>query len=135
MLPLDLRRTLRTGNQFIHRVTLFVMDIGSLRKGETQPAYVELVPMGDTMKFTALQLLALSVVYGVTWAGIYGISFPLFIMALVPLRQFVLVKLFPASSLRHLDMAGAVCEMNFFRLNPAALKGVCFPPHLKKFGI
>jgi hypothetical protein len=28
------------GNQFIHRVTLFVMDISSLRKGETQPAYV-----------------------------------------------------------------------------------------------
>jgi hypothetical protein len=37
--------------------------------------------MNDTMKFTALQLLALSTVYGVTWAGIYGISFPLFIMA------------------------------------------------------
>ena len=99
------------GNQFIHRVTLFVMDVGSLRKGETQPAYVELVPMNDTMKFTALQLLALSTVYGVTWAGIYGISFPLFIMALVPLRQHVLVKLFPASSLRHLDMAEDVEEV------------------------
>ena len=99
------------GNQFIHRVTLFVMDISSLRKGETQPAYVELVPMNDTMKFTALQLLALSIVYGVTWAGIYGISFPLFIMALVPLRQYVLVKLFPASSLRHLDMAEDVEEI------------------------
>jgi hypothetical protein len=99
------------GNQFVHRVTLFVMDIGSLRKGETQPAYVELVPMSDTLKFTALQLAALSVVYGVTWAGIYGISFPLFIMALVPLRQFVIIKMFPASSLRHLDSAEDVEEV------------------------
>lgn len=99
------------GNQFLHRVTLFVMDIRSLRKGETQPAYVELVPVRDTMAFTALQLAALAVVYGVTWAGIYGISFPLFIMALVPLRQFVLVRLFPVSSLRHLDMATDVEEV------------------------
>eukprot|EP00227_Mantoniella_beaufortii_P017279 CAMPEP_0197574932 /NCGR_PEP_ID=MMETSP1326-20131121/505_1 /TAXON_ID=1155430 /ORGANISM="Genus nov. species nov., Strain RCC2288" /LENGTH=623 /DNA_ID=CAMNT_0043137603 /DNA_START=78 /DNA_END=1952 /DNA_ORIENTATION=+ len=93
------------GNQFIHRVTLFVMDVKSLRAGESQPAYVELVPMSDTLKFTAMQLGVLLVVYAVTWAGIYGISFPLLIMLLVPFRQYVLVRLFPASSLIHLDCA------------------------------
>lgn len=99
------------GNQFIHRITLFVTDLQSLRAGETQPAYVELVPMSDVNKFTILQILALGSVYAVTWAGVYGIAFPLLIMALVPLRQYVLVKMFPASSLRHLDTAEDVEEV------------------------
>uniref|UniRef100_A0A7S0NNA0 Bicarbonate transporter-like transmembrane domain-containing protein n=1 Tax=Micromonas pusilla TaxID=38833 RepID=A0A7S0NNA0_MICPS len=98
------------GNQFIHRITLFVMDIQSLRRGESQPAYVDLVPMGDTQKFTVIQLTALGAVYGVTWAGVYGIAFPLLIMALVPLRQYLIVKWFPAASLRHLDTAEDVEE-------------------------
>ena len=37
---------------------------------------------------TALQVFALLAVYAVTWAGVYGIAFPLLIMALVPLRQY-----------------------------------------------
>ena len=93
------------GNQFIHRISLFWTDFKSLRAGETVHAYVDIVPMKDTMKFTLLQLAALGAVYGVTWAGIYGIAFPLLIMALVPLRQHVIVKMFPASSLVHLDAA------------------------------
>lgn len=93
------------GNQFIHRITLFWTDLKSLRAGETVPAYVDTVPMGHTMKFTLLQLFALLAVYGVTWAGIYGIAFPLLIMALVPLRQYGIVNWFPASSLVHLDSA------------------------------
>ena len=52
-----------------------------------------------------MRLAALESVYAVTWAGVYGIAFPLLIMALVPLRQYALVKMFPAS-LRHLDTAG-----------------------------
>ena len=75
------------GNQFIHRVTLFVTDLTSFRAGETQPAYVELVPKEDTYKFTVVQLLALGSVYAVTWAGVYGIAFPLLIMALVPVKR------------------------------------------------
>jgi hypothetical protein len=61
--------------------------------------------------FTATQLGALGAVYAVTWAGVYGIAFPLLIMALVPLRTYGLVKLFPASSLRHLDAAEDVEEV------------------------
>ena len=45
-----------------------------------------------------------------TWAGVYGIAFPILIMALVPLRQYVIPKLFPASSLRYLDTAEDVEE-------------------------
>jgi hypothetical protein len=99
------------GNQFIHRVTLFVTDLTSFRAGDTQPAYVELVPKEDTFKFTLVQLFALGSVYAVTWAGVYGIAFPLLIMALVPLRQYGLIKMFPASSLRHLDSAEDVEEV------------------------
>lgn len=99
------------GNQFIHRITLFIMDIQSLRAGESQPSYVDLVPMRDTQKFTLIQISALGAVYGVTWAGVYGIAFPLLIMALVPLRQHFIVKWFPASSLRHLDTAEDVEEV------------------------
>jgi hypothetical protein len=99
------------GNQFIHRITLFIMDIQSLRAGESQPSYVDLVPMSDTQKFTLIQISALGAVYGVTWAGVYGIAFPLLIMALVPLRQHFIVKWFPASSLRHLDTAEDVEEV------------------------
>jgi hypothetical protein len=99
------------GNQFIHRVTLFVTDLTSFRAGDTQPAYVELVPKEDTYKFTLVQLLALGSVYAVTWAGVYGIAFPLLIMALVPLRQYGLIKMFPKSSLRHLDSAEDVEEV------------------------
>ena len=98
------------GNQFIHRITLFVTDLASFRAGETQPVYVELVPKKDTMNFTLMQLFVLGSVYAVTWAGVYGIAFPLLIMALVPLRQRVIVKMFPASSLRHLDNAEDVEE-------------------------
>ena len=50
------------GNQFIHRLTLVFMDLKSLRKGETLPAYVEFVPRSDTMKFTLMQFLALGCV-------------------------------------------------------------------------
>ena len=99
------------GNQFIHRIALFFIDRKASRAGETQPAYVDLVPPSDTMKFTLVQLFALGAVWGVTWAGVYGIAFPLLIMALVPLRQYVLVKMFPASSLVHLDTAEDVEEM------------------------
>tara|TARA_B110000977_G_scaffold36585_1_gene49107 strand:+ start:11109 stop:12866 length:1758 start_codon:yes stop_codon:yes gene_type:complete len=101
------------GNQFIHRITLFVTDLSSYRAGETQPTYADpnLVPLKDTHKFTAVQLLALGSVYAVTWAGVYGIAFPLLIMALVPLRQYGLIKIFPASSLRQLDAAEDVEEI------------------------
>ena len=69
------------------------------------------MPLKDTHKFTAVQLLALGSVYAVTWAGVYGIAFPLLIMALVPLRQYGLIKIFPASSLRQLDAAEDVEEI------------------------
>lgn len=101
------------GNQFIHRITLFVVDLSSYKAGETQPTYADpkIVPIKDTHLFTATQLGALGAVYAVTWAGVYGIAFPLLIMALVPLRTYGLVKLFPASSLRHLDAAEDVEEV------------------------
>lgn len=58
------------------------------------------------VRFTALQLALLLGVWAlVTWAGIAGISFPLPIMALVPLRQYVLPLLFDRKHLASLDAA------------------------------
>jgi len=39
-------------------------------------SYLDYVPMNVILKFTASQLAGLLICYGITWAGIVGISFP-----------------------------------------------------------
>ena len=46
--------------------------------------YVETVPLRTVAAFTALQLAAVGAIYGVTWAGVAGVLFPLPIVLLVP---------------------------------------------------
>jgi hypothetical protein len=66
----------------------------------------QLVPYRVTVRFTLLQLVYLLGVWALTtWAGIAGVAFPLPIMALVPLRQFVLPRLFDPAHLTQLDAA------------------------------
>lgn len=67
---------------------------------------LQLVPYRATVRFTLLQLVYLLGVWALTtWAGIAGVAFPLPIMALVPLRQFVLPRLFDPVHLSQLDAA------------------------------
>lgn len=67
---------------------------------------LQLVPHRVVVRFTLLQLVYLLGVWALTtWAGIAGIAFPLPIMALVPLRQFVLPRLFDRAHLSQLDAA------------------------------
>eukprot|EP00051_Salpingoeca_urceolata_P033232 m.19750 g.19750 ORF g.19750 m.19750 type:complete len:623 (-) comp6007_c0_seq1:53-1921(-) len=102
------------GNQFFHRVSLLFTDPkrrAGVRAGDETPIYVETVPYPVIVKYTVLQLVALAIVYGVTWAGVAGVSFPLFIMALVPLRQYVLPRFFDADHLADLDSSHDIEEV------------------------
>jgi hypothetical protein len=67
---------------------------------------LQLVPFRVVARFTLLQLVYLLGVWALTtWAGIAGIAFPLPIMALVPLRQYLLPLLFSRQHLAELDAA------------------------------
>jgi hypothetical protein len=70
---------------------------------------LQLVPYSVVVRFTLLQLVYLLGVWALTtWAGIAGIAFPVPIMALVPIRQFLLPRLFDRGHLSQLD--AAECE-------------------------
>ena len=54
--------------------------------------YVETLPFRAVAAFTLFQLAYLGVVYGITWIPIAGFLFPLPIIALVPIRTYLLPK-------------------------------------------
>lgn len=94
------------GSQFWDRLLLLGTDRSKFfqLKGEDRP-YLGTVPTRTIALFTILQVLALGAVYGYTWAGIAGIAFPVFIMALVPIRRFILPRFIKKRHLQHLDPA------------------------------
>lgn len=64
------------------------------------------MPYAVVVRFTLLQVVYLLGVWALTtWAGIAGIAFPVPIMALVPIRQFLLPRLFDRGHLSQLDAA------------------------------
>lgn len=94
------------GNQFWDRLLLLGTDHSKLfqLQNEDRP-YLGTVPLGIIAVFTLLQVLGLGAVYGYTWAGIAGIAFPVFIMALVPIRRFILPRFIKKRHLEFLDAA------------------------------
>jgi hypothetical protein len=54
--------------------------------------YVETVPFKAVAAFTIFQLIYLLMVYGITWIPIAGFLFPLPIIALIPIRSYLLPK-------------------------------------------
>jgi amino acid permease len=53
------------------------------------------IPFPVVALFTLLQFSLLAGVWAfVTWAGIAGVAFPLLIVAIIPLRMFILPRLF-----------------------------------------
>ena len=96
------------GSQLAERALLLLADpkrrARALEAGHA--AYLDLVPFGVVAAFTLLQLALLAGVWALTaFGGPAAIAFPLPIMALVPLRQFALPRLFRGAHLRHLDAA------------------------------
>lgn len=93
------------GSQFWERLLLLATDPSrrymALEKGHHP--YLEVVPLKVIVVFTLFQLVYMLGVYGLTWAGIAGSLFPIPIMLLVPIRQYLMPRFFRPEYLRELD--------------------------------
>lgn len=72
---------------------------------EQHTTFVETVPFKTIAGFTLFQTAYLLLCFGLTWIPIAGVLFPLLIMLLVPVRQYVLPKFFKSVHLQDLDAA------------------------------
>lgn len=72
---------------------------------EYHATFVETVPFKIIAMFTIFQTVHLLLCFGLTWVPIAGVLFPLLIMLLVPVRQYILPKFFKAVHLQDLDAA------------------------------
>ncbi|KAL1818442.1 hypothetical protein ACET3Z_013311 [Daucus carota] len=95
------------GNQFWERILLLFTAPSRRYKvlEEYHATFVETVPFKTIMGFTMFQTLYLLLCFGITWFPIAGVLFPLLIMLLVPVRQYMLPKLFKGAHLQDLDAA------------------------------
>ncbi|KAK7412858.1 hypothetical protein VNO78_04546 [Psophocarpus tetragonolobus] len=95
------------GNQFWERILLIFTAPNRRYKvlEEGHATYVETVPFKTVAVFTVFQTAYLLVCFGITWVPIAGVLFPLMIMLLVPVRQYILPKFFKGAHLQDLDAA------------------------------
>ena len=95
------------GNQFWERILLLFTAPSRRYKvlEEYHTTFVETVPFKTIAMFTLFQTTYLLVCFGITWIPIAGVLFPLMIMLLVPVRQYILPKLFKGAHLNDLDAA------------------------------
>lgn len=95
------------GNQFWERILLLFTAPSRRYKvlEEYHTTFVETVPFKTIAMFTLFQTSYLLACFGITWIPIAGVLFPLMIMLLVPVRQYILPKLFKGAHLTDLDAA------------------------------
>ncbi|KAK1292762.1 putative boron transporter 2 [Acorus calamus] len=95
------------GNQFWERILLLFTAPSRRYKvlEEYHASFIETVPFKTMAAFTIFQTIYLLICFGTTWIPIAGVLFPLMIMLLVPMRQYVLPKLFKGAHLQDLDAA------------------------------
>ncbi|KAL5097796.1 hypothetical protein RYX36_002123 [Vicia faba] len=95
------------GNQFWERILLIFTASSKRYKvmEEHHATYAETVPFKIMEAFTFFQTVYLLVCFGITWVPIAGVLFPLMIMLLVPVRQYILPKFFTGAHLQDLDAA------------------------------
>ncbi|XP_043703840.1 probable boron transporter 2 [Telopea speciosissima] len=94
------------GNQFWERILLlFTAPSRRYKVLEYHATFVEMVPFKAIATFTIFQMVYLLLCFGLTWIPIAGVLFPLLIMLLVPVRQYVLPKFFKGAHLQDLDAA------------------------------
>jgi hypothetical protein len=72
---------------------------------EYHATFIETVPFKTIATFTLFQTAYLLLCFGLTWIPIAGVLFPLLIMLLVPVRQYVLPKFFKGAHRQDLDAA------------------------------
>ncbi|OIW15396.1 hypothetical protein TanjilG_15779 [Lupinus angustifolius] len=95
------------GNQFWERI-LYLFTSPSRRYillEEYHATFVESVPFKAVAMFTVFQTTYLLLCFGITWIPIAGVLFPLLIMLLVPVRQYILPKFFKGAHLHEMDAA------------------------------
>ncbi|GLU05120.1 hypothetical protein SLE2022_222370 [Rubroshorea leprosula] len=95
------------GNQFWERILLLFTAPSRRYKvlEDYHATFVETVPFKTIAVFTIFQTAYLLVCFGITWVPIAGVLFPLMIMLLVPVRQYILPKFFKGAHLQDLDAA------------------------------
>ncbi|KAG8498917.1 hypothetical protein CXB51_005292 [Gossypium anomalum] len=95
------------GNQFWERILLLFTAPGRRYKvlEDSHATSVETVPFKTIATFTLFQTVYLLICFGITWIPIAGVLFPLLIMLLVPVRQYLLPKFFKGAHLQDLDAA------------------------------
>ncbi|KAG5522929.1 hypothetical protein RHGRI_034919 [Rhododendron griersonianum] len=95
------------GNQFWERILLLFTAPSRRYKvlEEYHATFVETVPFKAIATFTVFQTVYLLACFGITWIPIAGVLFPLLIMLLVPVRQYLLPKFFKGAHLQDLDAA------------------------------
>lgn len=72
---------------------------------ECHATFVETVPFKTITTFTIFQTVYLLICFGITKIPIAGVLFPMMIMLLVPVRQYLLPKFFKGAHLQELDAA------------------------------
>ncbi|KAI3935050.1 hypothetical protein MKW98_009969 [Papaver atlanticum] len=95
------------GNQFWERFLLTFTAPSRRYKvlEEYHATFIETVPFKTILTFTLFQTTYLLICFGITWIPIAGLLFPLMIMLLVPVRQYILPKFFKGVHLQELDAA------------------------------
>ncbi|KAH8970098.1 hypothetical protein BDL97_02G069600 [Sphagnum fallax] len=86
------------GNQFVERVKLWLYDQKLVSKHD----FMKDVPQHVLHAFTALQLACLWGLWSLKQSA-WGITFPILILALVPIRQLLAARIFPPQYLAVLD--------------------------------
>ncbi|KAA8549045.1 hypothetical protein F0562_000729 [Nyssa sinensis] len=95
------------GNQFWERILLLFTAPSRRYKvlEDYHATFVETVPFKMIAMFTIFQTIYLLICFGITWIPLAGVLFPLMIMLLVPVRQYLLPKFFKGAHLQDLDAA------------------------------
>ncbi|KAK9104442.1 hypothetical protein Scep_021286 [Stephania cephalantha] len=95
------------GNQFWERILLLFTAPSRRYKvlEKCHATFIEAVPFKTIAVFTLFQTVYLLLCFGITWIPIAGVLFPLLIMLLVPVRQYLLPNFFKGVHLQELDAA------------------------------
>ncbi|KAI3905793.1 hypothetical protein MKW92_024549 [Papaver armeniacum] len=95
------------GNQCWERILLLFTAPSRRYKVLTKyhATFIETVPFRSIATFTIFQTVYLLLCFGITWIPLAGVLFPLLIMLLVPVRQYILPNFFKAAHLQDLDAA------------------------------
>lgn len=95
------------GNQFWERLCLLFTSPSQRYKvlEENHLKFVETVPFKVVAAFTVFQLVYLLACFGITWIPIAGVLFPVLIMLLIPVRQYILPNFLNNQHLQELDAA------------------------------